>query len=198
MSTTQTLNYCSYCGEPLVLKAVKGDDRDRPWCESCQVAHYRNPTILVASFLHCGNKLLWTRRGIEPGKGKWAFPAGFVECGESLQQAAARELKEETTIDLDPNQLIPMSISSVLPIDQIYVVFRYPCGSELQACTTPETLEWAWLDKEHAPWDAMAHIHSRNLVEQVYAAVESQQHFIRVGHMANDGNLHHCYPLVNE
>ncbi len=197
MSPQRTLKYCSYCGQGLVMRVPEGDERERPWCNHCRIAHYRNPTILVAAFLHCGKKLLWTRRGIDPGRGKWAFPAGFVECGESLQQAAARELKEETTISLDPGQLIPMSLSSVLPIDQIYVVFRYPCTSELAASTTAETLEWAWLDREHAPWNDMAHLHSKNLVEQVYTAVENGQHFIRVGHMAADGNQHRCYPLAD-
>jgi ADP-ribose pyrophosphatase YjhB (NUDIX family) len=197
MSLQDTPQYCCYCGQGLVIKAVEGDDRNRPWCEQCQIAHYQNPTILVAAFLYCQDKLLWTRRGIDPGKNKWAFPAGFVECGESLQQAAARELFEETTIKVKPEQLIPMSISSVLPIDQIYVVFRCPCDTELQARTTPETLEWAWLDRAHAPWHEMAHTHSKALVEQVYTAVESQQHFIRVGHMAEDGNRHHSYPLAD-
>tara|TARA_R110002110_G_scaffold406421_1_gene626553 strand:+ start:402776 stop:403369 length:594 start_codon:yes stop_codon:yes gene_type:complete len=197
MSPHQALNFCCYCGQRLVTRAVEGDDRERPWCEQCQIAHYSNPTILVASFLHCGNKLLWTRRGIQPAKGKWAFPAGFVECGESLQQAAARELLEETAIDLDPHQLIPMSLSSVLPIDQIYVVFRYRCDNEIPASITPETLQWAWLDREHAPWDNMAHMHSRNLVEQVYTAIENQRFFMRVGHMAEDGNLHQRYPMAD-
>lgn len=195
MSQSNTLNFCSHCGGALTQKRPENDERVRPWCNNCQLAHYQNPTILVASFLHCGNKLLWTRRGIEPGKGLWAFPAGFAECGESLQQAAARELCEETTIDLAPEQLIPMSISSVLPIDQVYVVFRHACSSEIAAQTTPETLEWAWLDRDSAPWDEMAHQHSRSLVEQVYQAIESQQFFIRVGYMGQDGNSHQSYPL---
>lgn len=195
MSTQRNMQFCSYCGNALVTKIVDEDDCPRPWCEHCKVAHYQNPTILVATFLHCGNKLLWTRRGIEPGKGKWAFPAGFVECDESLQQAAVRELREETTIDLAPDKLIPMSISSVLPIDQIYVVFRCPCDTELAANTTRETLEWAWLEREAAPWDEMAHEHSRKLVEQVYTSVESGRFFMRVGHMGNDGNRHQSYPL---
>jgi len=124
MNTDRAMMFCCYCGSALVMRIPDGDDCSRPWCHACQEAHYRNPTILVAVFLHCANKLLWTRRGIDPGKGKWAFPAGFVECNESLQQAAARELREETKISVAPEQLIPMSISSVLPIDQIYVVFR--------------------------------------------------------------------------
>ncbi len=195
MNTDRTIRFCSYCGSALVMKVPDGDDCSRPWCEPCQEAHYRNPTILVAAFLHCGNKLLWTRRGIDPGKGKWAFPAGFVECNESLQQATARELREETKISVAPEQLIPMSMSSVLPIDQIYVVFRYPCENELAASITPETLEWAWLDRESSPWGEMAHPHSRALVEQVYTAIESEEYFMRVGHMSSEGSCHHSYPL---
>lgn len=197
MSNPKAPRYCCYCGGELAEKCPTDDDRPRPWCEHCKIAHYQNPTILVATFLHHGSKLLWTRRGIDPGKGLWAFPAGFAETGESLQQAAARELREETLIEVAPEQLIPMSISSVLPIDQVYVVFRYPCDRELEASLTPETLEWAWLERDAAPWDDMAHRHSRTLVEQVYSAVESGQFFMRVGHMGVDGNQHQSYPLVS-
>ena len=195
MSPQKTLRFCSYCGQGLITRVPEGDERERPWCEQCGVAHYQNPTILVAAFLHCGDKLLWTQRGIEPGKGKWAFPAGFVECDESLQQAAARELMEETAIEVEADKLIPMSLSSVLPIDQIYVVFRYPCASEIPASKTPETLDWAWLRRDEAPWEQMAHIHSKRLVEQVYTAVETGQFFMRVGHMGSSGNHHQCYAL---
>lgn len=195
---TNAPKYCCYCGKGLVEQCPENDDRPRPWCDHCQLAHYSNPTILVATFLHCGNKLLWTRRGIDPGKGKWAFPAGFVECEESLQQAAARELREETLIDVAPEQLIPMSMSSVLPIDQVYVVFRYPCEREIEACTTPETTEWAWLERAAAPWHEMAHEHSKALVEQVYTAIESQRFFMRVGHMGYDGNSHQSFSLQEQ
>jgi ADP-ribose pyrophosphatase len=159
------------------------------------MAHYENPTILVAAFLHCGNKLFWTQRGLDPFRGLWAFPAGFMECGESIQQAAARELFEETRLRVDPAKLIPMSISSVLPIDQVYMVFRCACESELCAEATEETLDWGWFPRTEAPWDKMAHPESSRLVEQVYEAIESQQFFMRVGVMEEGGNRHQTYRL---
>jgi ADP-ribose pyrophosphatase YjhB (NUDIX family) len=196
MSTAQQLCYCCYCGSKLALRQVAGDTEPRPWCEQCKLAHYQNPKILVAAFLHCGDKLLWTKRGIEPFKGLWAFPAGYAENGESLQQAAARELQEETGLQIDHKSMVPMSISSVLAIDQVYIVFRAQCTAEMTACTTPETLDWAWLNRQDAPWQAMAHPESKCLVEQVYTAIESGQFFIRIGDMAPTGNQHTCYPLL--
>jgi ADP-ribose pyrophosphatase YjhB (NUDIX family) len=189
------LNYCSSCGAELESRVPPGDTEQRAWCARCEIAHYKNPTILVAAFLHCGNKLFWTQRGIAPFKGLWAFPAGFMECGESIQQAAARELFEETRLRIDPARLIPMSISSVLPIDQVYMVFRCACDTELVAETTEESLDWGWFQRSEAPWDKMAHPGSTALVEQVYEAIESGQFFMRVGQMAEDGNRHQSYLL---
>ncbi len=190
-----TVKFCSYCGDALQVRDTGEDTAAVLWCSRCQCAHYHNPTILVAAFLHCQDKLLWARRGIAPGAGKWAFPAGYAECGESLQQAAARELFEETRIVVRPEQLVPMSISSIIAIDQIYVVFRCPCATEIAARTTRETLEWAWLRRDQAPWTDMAHEQSRPLVEQVYDALESQRFFMRVGQMDADGNHHQSYLL---
>jgi len=150
---------------------------------------------MVAAFLYCQDKLLWTQRGIEPFRGKWAFPAGYVECGESLQHAAARELLEETRIRVNPDMLIPMSINSVLPVNQVYMVFRLPCDTELEAETTEETLEWGWYSRVEAPWHVMAHPESRVLVEQVYTAIESEQFFIRIGQFDTHGNRHKSYLL---
>ena len=191
------LNYCCYCGASLRLKVPDGDNIPRAWCDSCNLAHYQSPIILVAAFLHCGNKLLWTQRGIEPAKGKWAFPAGYVESGESLQEAAARELVEETGIAINPEKMIPMSISSVLPINQVYMVFRYPCETELTAQLTEETQDWGWYNEAEAPWDKMAHGASVKLVEQVYRAIQTQTFFMRVGKM-EAGRNRHCSYVLND
>jgi ADP-ribose pyrophosphatase YjhB (NUDIX family) len=195
MNTARSVLFCSYCATRLRSKVLPGDTTARPWCPQCESAHYENPTILVAVFLYTGKKLFWTRRGIEPFAGKWAVPAGYVECGESLQQAAARELFEETRVRVEPDSLVPMSISSVLPIDQVYMVFRGEVSSELEAQNTTETLEWGWFSRAQAPWNQMAHPESRPLVEQVYDAVESGDFFMRVGRMGADGSHHRVYQL---
>ena len=195
MSSQRVAEYCCYCGHTLELKQISGADHPRAWCRQCEIVHYQNPTIMVAAFLYCQDKLLWTRRGIEPFRGKWAFPAGYVECGESLQHAAARELLEETRIRVNPDMLIPMSINSVLPVNQVYMVFRLPCDTELEAETTEETLEWGWYSRVEAPWHVMAHPESRVLVEQVYTAIETEQFFIRIGQFDTNGNRHKSYIL---
>ena len=187
--------YCNRCGNAVVRKRIRGEVQPRAWCQTCEIYHYQNPTILVAVFLHYDDKLLWAQRGISPGKGKWAFPAGFAECGESLQQAAARELFEETKIGLTAEQLIPMSISSILAIDQIYMVFRFECDNEITASKTEETLDWGWFTRADAPWGLMAHQETKSLVEQVYSAVEQQKYFMRVGAITAEGNKHQSYGL---
>lgn len=195
MSAQKMMKYCCYCGAELCLQQIAGDIQPRLWCGQCQHVHYQNPTIMVAAFLYCGDKLFWTQRGIEPCKGKWAFPAGFVECGESLQQAAARELEEETGIQVKSSAMVPMSISSIIPIDQAYMVFRSACDTELLAQTTEETLDYGWFSRADAPWDKMAHEDSKPLVEQVYTAIENNDFFIRIGKMDLTGNCHQCYSL---
>jgi len=132
MSSQRVAEYCCYCGHTLELKQIPGDEHPRDWCRQCKITHYQNPTIMVAAFLYCQDKLLWTQRGIEPFRGKWAFPAGYVECGESLQHAAARELLEETRIRVNPDMLIPMSINSVLPVIRFIWFFVCPVIQSLR------------------------------------------------------------------
>ena len=188
--------FCSRCGGALQMVSLTGDDVVRPWCEVCACAQYQNPTIMVAVFLYCGAKLFWTQRGIEPAKGGWAVPAGYMECGESLQEAAARELFEETSIKVRPEKLIPMSISSVLAVDQVYMVFRTSCDTEIESDITAETSDWGWYSRAQAPWQSMAHPGSKGLVEEVYTAIESGKFFMRIGQMSASGNYHSRYDLV--
>ena len=69
--------------------------RQREVCTSCRSIAYDNPQTLVACLVHTEGKLLVARRAIEPAKGRWFLPAGFVEGRETLEEAAVRELEEE-------------------------------------------------------------------------------------------------------
>jgi 8-oxo-dGTP diphosphatase len=85
--------YCLMCGTP--LEARRHEDRDRPTCPSCGFIHYLDPKIAVAVILGDDGGVLLGRRRIDPSSGLWSFPAGYVNRGEVLEDAATREVLEE-------------------------------------------------------------------------------------------------------
>lgn len=88
-------SYCSHCAGTLSLRIVEG--RERKSCTTCGVTHYENPVPAACVVLIDEEKrVLLTRRNVEPQKGFWCLPGGFIELGESPEEAAIRELKEET------------------------------------------------------------------------------------------------------
>lgn len=92
-------SYCSYCGSPFNTVAWP-----RP-CVYCKEITYRNPTPVAVVMVPIGKGLLLVRRGIQPKIGELAFPGGFLDCDETWRQGAARELREETGIVIDPETL---------------------------------------------------------------------------------------------
>ncbi len=99
------MHYCIKCGGALEAKEI--GSRRRLVCRRCGEVHYRNPLPVVVGVLsrHDGQILL-IRRGIEPGKGKWALPGGFIEEDESPEEAVLREMKEEIGVKGEEPRLI--------------------------------------------------------------------------------------------
>jgi mutator protein MutT len=92
------LKYCGYCGAPYEQRQIEG--RQRLYCASCREVRYENPIpAATALVLRDQNQLLLGKRKNDPQKGHWCLPGGFIELGESMDQAALRELKEETGLD---------------------------------------------------------------------------------------------------
>jgi ADP-ribose pyrophosphatase YjhB (NUDIX family) len=85
--------YCLQCGTPLELRLQ--EDRQRPTCPNCGFIHYLDPKVAVAVVLGDSDGVLLGRRRIDPGSGRWSFPAGYVNRGEVLEEAAEREVFEE-------------------------------------------------------------------------------------------------------
>jgi len=91
------MQYCIECGGVLETKEI--DSRRRLICRQCDRVHYRNPLPVVVGVLSREDgEMLLIRRGIDPGKGKWALPGGFMEEDESPQEAVLREIEEEIGI----------------------------------------------------------------------------------------------------
>ena len=87
--------YCPNCGTELKLKRIEG--KERIFCPSCGWVRYENPLPSAAAFVRNEKgEILLVQRGVEPGKGKWALPSGFIEIDETAESACLRELEEET------------------------------------------------------------------------------------------------------
>ena len=103
--------FCEQCGHPTVEREVDG--RDRPVCVSCGAVSYLDPKLAVAVVIEREGRILLGRRG--PGTrepGKWSFPAGFVERGEPVEEAAVREVREEVGLAVTLGPLIGLYSSA--------------------------------------------------------------------------------------
>ena len=88
--------HCLYCGELLTKKYEDGIQRD--YCPACHTFFYENPLPVVSCILEHDRRILLVKRDRAPSKGYWCLPTGFAEAGESIEDAARRELQEETGI----------------------------------------------------------------------------------------------------
>jgi 8-oxo-dGTP diphosphatase len=96
--------FCSRCGGSLVQQ--QRDGRVRPVCPVCGHVVYLNPVPSVAAILFREGRVLLVKRNIEPGIGLWCLPGGFIETGESAEQAVVREVQEETGLLCKPLTLV--------------------------------------------------------------------------------------------
>jgi ADP-ribose pyrophosphatase YjhB (NUDIX family) len=102
--TTYVATYCPRCGTELGTKHVDG--RNRQYCGNCEVVEWRNPVPCAGvAVVDPDHGVLLTQRDIPPGIGKWTLSGGHMEVEESPEQAAARELAEETGVRVDPADL---------------------------------------------------------------------------------------------
>jgi ADP-ribose pyrophosphatase YjhB (NUDIX family) len=90
--------FCSACGTKLRSRKYQG--RRRPACPSCGLIAFDDPKVAVGVLATRRGKLVLVQRGMNPHKGAWSFPSGFVDAGEGLEEAAIRETKEETGLDI--------------------------------------------------------------------------------------------------
>jgi len=145
--------FCSNCGARVIRKVPAGDDRTRYVCESCATVHYTNPKIVAGCIPVWEGRLLLCRRAIEPRHGLWTLPAGFMEDGESTEQAAARETWEEACARVE--NLALYGVFSIPQISQVYMMFRASLKTE-EFAPGPESLEVKLFEETEIPWDELA------------------------------------------
>jgi 8-oxo-dGTP pyrophosphatase MutT (NUDIX family) len=141
------MKFCSQCGNPVTQRIPEGDSRLRYVCDNCQTIHYQNPNIVAGCVATWGSKVLLCRRAIEPRLGYWTLPAGFMENGETVEQAAVRETAEEACARV--RNLSIYTLIDVPHISQVHVFFRADIPwSELAFRTVGRTLECFFADRQ--------------------------------------------------
>ena len=134
-----SLNFCSRCGSALVFGAIPGEDRERLACDTCGHIVYVNPRLVVTTFpITDAGEIVLIRRGIEPGKGAWAQPGGFLEVDETVHEAAIRETWEETGLLVEPGEIIGLYTRLEASVVTIAFEARIVGGT---AAPTPEASE---------------------------------------------------------
>lgn len=102
--TDPIFTYCPMCATALIEQCVA--HAPRPVCPKCHFTVFRNPELVAIVVLHYGDTLLLGKRAIEPARGLWSFFGGYIERGEKIEDAAIREVKEETNLDIQLEGLI--------------------------------------------------------------------------------------------
>jgi len=147
------MNFCTECGRRVELKVPAGDSFPRHVCTACGKVHYINPLVVVGCVPESGSRILLCRRAIEPRKGYWTIPAGFMEMGETMAEGAARETMEEAVARVQIHDLF--AVVDVVHARQVHVMYRATL-LEGGFSAGDESLEVRLFDADEIPWEDIA------------------------------------------
>ncbi len=162
----ETQTFCPACGGRLESRYVEEEGRDRPVCVACARIHYRNP-VVVAGLIPVEAGHIWMlRRAIAPRYGYWTFPAGYMELGETVEEAAVRETHEELNLDVELGGLV--GVYSFSHISTVHIIY----GAAALSIPRPgsEALEIGRFPPDAIPWEELAFATTRRALEDWIAS----------------------------
>jgi ADP-ribose pyrophosphatase YjhB (NUDIX family) len=149
-----TLRFCPRCGGRLRFGPVDGEHRHRLACDACGHIAYVNPRLVVTTIpVTEDGSVVLLRRGIEPGRGWWAQPGGFLEVDETVAEAAVRETLEETGLIVEPGAIVGLYTRLEAAVVVIAYEARIAGGSFR---INPEALEIVAYPPAEIPWQEIA------------------------------------------
>ena len=153
MLLPRRIQHCRVCGAPTAYRVPADDNRERAVCSACGEIHYENPLNVVGTLPVWGDQVLLCRRAIEPRRGFWTLPAGFMELGESTADGALRETVEEAGAKVEMQALF--SVISVVRVGQVHLFYRARM-LDTSLDPGPESLEARLFREDEVPWDELA------------------------------------------
>lgn len=156
--------YCPKCASPLDLRMVKPHEPKRLVCTGCGYIFYLDSKVAVGTVPFMQGRIILLRRAIEPGFGKWTFPGGFVDRGETLEEAAVRETKEEIGLEVELAGLLNAYSYRGRPV--IVIVYEAKVTSGVPA-PGEEALEVRLFSPEEIPWEELAFPSTRDALRDV-------------------------------
>ncbi len=149
-----SLTHCTRCGGRLALGPVEGEERERLVCADCGHIAYVNPRLVVTTLpITDEGDVLLIRRGLEPGRGLWAQPGGFLEVDETVTEGAIRETLEETGLRVTPTEIVGLYARLEAAVIVLVYEARIVGG---EARTGPEALAIQAFPPEEIPWPEIA------------------------------------------
>jgi ADP-ribose pyrophosphatase YjhB (NUDIX family) len=126
-------------------------------CAQCGEIAYHNPQVLVTTIVMSDDRVLLCRRASPPAAGRWMLPGGFMEGGETLEQAAARETCEETGVRLDPSELRLYAVATLPEISEVYVGFVATVAQHTDLICGSECIEVRFFGEAELPWTQLTY-----------------------------------------
>ncbi|WP_142849681.1 NUDIX hydrolase [Telmatospirillum sp. J64-1] len=139
---------------PSIAKIPEGDDRQRLVCGDCGFVLYENPKIIVGAVCRWQDRWLLCRRAIEPRRGYWTLPAGYMELQETTEEGAAREVWEEAGARVRIGELL--ALYNLPQISQVHMIYRAEMTSP-DFAPGPESLDVGLFSWDDIPWGELAY-----------------------------------------
>jgi ADP-ribose pyrophosphatase YjhB (NUDIX family) len=153
LSKDMVRRFCPECGERLLTEINSPGQPSRSICTNCGLKWHHDPKLACAAVIIQDGKVLLLKRARPPGKGQWCLPGGFVDAGEVVEQAAAREVLEETGLQVHIQKMLGLFSYKSYPV--VVAIFE---GSIMggQLTISPESLEYQWFLPDQIPWPDLA------------------------------------------
>lgn len=175
------MRFCNLCGATVELRIPADDSRSRHVCTQCATIHYQNPKLIVGTLPVWQDQVLLCKRAIEPRYGLWTLPGGFMENGESTEQAAMRETLEEANARVALDGLY--SMYSLPYIDQVHLLFRARL-LDLDFSPGSESLSVRLFSEAEIPWNELAFRPVRMSLEHFFAERKLGHYKLHIGDLA--------------